>query len=297
MTVNKLSLEPKSNAIRNLNFELFSYETKEDMISTLKQNSNYVKNNDLKEEKIAKHKEKQDILTKLWSYGIDDSTINTIKKTLYPDYVDDIVSEKEWSNEIIKTMLQASYDKMYDSNKPYLGDLEKLQVWKGLKYREEAGTKIIDVPWFGELCSTIKSGTEYRDMDKDGKRSINNLKDSDKFKTFASTIKNCEMMSLSDTYKLMNLVAKQLGITDTIDENYINTVFKKDKNENLPLENPFGRVLRALYMMTGEWFIIPISVDGKTVRSVDCDDSSAWIYDHSYDGGIVRPFAKIRGSL
>jgi hypothetical protein len=28
--------------------------------------------------------------------------------------------------------------------------------------------------------------------------------------------------------------------------------------------------LRALYMMTGEWFVIPISVDGKTVRSVDC---------------------------
>jgi hypothetical protein len=117
----------------------------------------------------------------------------------------------------------------------------------------------------------MKSGIEYRDMDdKNGKRSLDNLKHSDKFKAFALTIKNCEMMELSDTYKLMNLVAKQLGITDTIDENYINILFKKHKDENLPLENPFGRVLRALYMMTGECFVIPISVDGKTVRSVDC---------------------------
>lgn len=70
--------------------------------------------------------------------------------------------------------------------------------------------------------------------DKGGKRSIDNLKDSDKFKAFASTIQGCEMMQLSDTYKLMNLVAQQLGITDTIDENYINTVFKEYKNKNLP---------------------------------------------------------------
>ena len=46
----------------------------------------------------------------------------------------------------MSNMLQAQYDKMYDSNKPYTRDLEKLQGWKNLKYREEAGTKIIDVP-------------------------------------------------------------------------------------------------------------------------------------------------------
>jgi hypothetical protein len=46
----------------------------------------------------------------------------------------------------MSNILQAQYDKMDDSNKPYLRDLEKLQLWKGLKYREEAGKKIIDVP-------------------------------------------------------------------------------------------------------------------------------------------------------
>lgn len=134
-------------------------------------------------------------------------------------------------------------------------------------------------------------------MDKNCKRSIDNLKHSDKFKAFASTIKNCEMMELSDTYKLMILVAKQLGITDTIDENYINTVFKKHKDANLPLEHPFGRILRALYMMIGEWFVIPISVDDNTVRSVDCNDYHA-LFCVNIDGSInVRPFAKIGGSL
>lgn len=163
-----------------------------------------------------------------------------------------------------------------------------------MDYREEAGAKIIDIPWFGELCSTLKSDTEYRDMDKDGRRSINNLKGSDKFKAFVSTIKNCESMELSDTYKLMNLLAQQIGINDMIDENYINIVFKKHKNENLPLENSFGRVLRALYIVTSEWFVIPISVDDKTVRSLTCNKNSAWIFDYIGDNFSVHSFAKIR---
>ncbi len=92
----------------------------------------------------------------------------------------------------------------------------------------------------------------YIDMDdKNGKRSLENLKDSDKFKTFASTIQGCELMNLSDTYKLMNLVGKQLGITDTIDENYINTEGEKCTVDNLLPEHPFGRIMRALYVMLG----------------------------------------------
>jgi hypothetical protein len=51
-------------------------------------------------------------------------------------------------------------------------------------------------------------------------------------------------------------------------------------------------------MMTGECFVIPISVDGKTVRSVDCYHYYAWVYDSFLDvSNDVRPFAKIGGSL
>lgn len=299
--VNNNNLHQQANEIKN--DRTTSFETKEILIDTLKKDMNYQKDEQIKEEKRFKHKEKQDILAKLTTDGVDLQFVDRVRKSLYPGYDPshkqyDIWLEKisEWAREEIKTMMQLQYDKMHPSNKPYTGDLERLQSWKGLKYREEAGTKIIDVPWFGELCSTVKSGTEYRDMDKDSKRSIDNLKHSDKFKAFASTIKNCEMMELSDTYKLMNLVAKQLGTTDTIDENYINTVFKKHKNKNLPLEHPFGRVLRALYMMTGEWFVIPISVDGKTVRSVDCLYDSVWVYGNFFGFNDVRPFAKIGGS-
>ena len=201
-----------------------------------------------------------------------------------------------WASEKMKTMLQSQYDKMHSTNKPYEGDMEKIQAWKDLDYREEAGVKIISLPWFWEFSSTTKSGTEYRDMDKNGTRSISNLKDSKKFKAFADTINWCEMMELSDTYKLMNMVGQQLGITDTIDEHYINAQFDKYSNINLPQENSLWRILRALYMMTGDWFVIPISVKGNMVRSIVCSDSNAWICDISSGGSGARPFSKIGGS-
>jgi hypothetical protein len=55
--------------------------------------------------------------------------------------------------------------------------------------------------------------------------------------------------------------------------------------------------LRALYVITGDWFVIPISVSSdKVVRSVDCYDDGAWVFDSSGDGSFVRPFAEIGGS-
>lgn len=201
-----------------------------------------------------------------------------------------------WASEKMKTMLQSQYDKMHSTNKPYEGDMKKIQAWKDLDYREEAGVKIISLPWFWEFSSTTKSGTEYRDMDKNGTRSISNLKDSKKFKAFADTINWCEMMELSDTYKLMNMVGQQLGITDTIDEHYINAQFDKYSNINLPQENSLWRILRALYMMTGDWFVIPISVKGNMVRSIGCSSNNAWIFDIISDFYSARPFSKIGGS-
>lgn len=103
-------------------------------------------------------------------------------------------------------------------------------------------------------------------------------------------------MELSDTYKLMNMVGQQLGITDTIDEHYINAQFNKYPNVNLPQENSLWRILRALYMMTGDWFVIPISVEGKLVRSIDCNNDNAWIYDDDGVYDSARPFSKIGGS-
>lgn len=35
---------------------------------------------------------------------------------------------------------------MADRDKPYPGDMEKIQSWEGLDYREEAGVKIISLP-------------------------------------------------------------------------------------------------------------------------------------------------------
>lgn len=210
----------------------------------------------------------------------------------------DNIESSEWATEKMKIMLQEQYDGMGDDNKPYTDDFEKLQSWKELDYREESGVKIINVPWFGEICGTQKANMRYIDMDdKNGKRSLENLKDSDKFKTFASTIQGCELMNLSDTYKLMNLVGKQLGITDTIDENYINTEGEKCTVDNLLPEHPFGRIMRALYVMLGTWFMVPISVNDKTVFSVDCLDNVAWFCGNSQDSSPIRPFAKIRGSL
>lgn len=206
------------------------------------------------------------------------------------------VETRSWTSEKMKNMIQEQYKDMSNDNKPYPGDMEKIQAWEGLDYREEAGVKIISLPWFGELCSTANSGTQYRDMYKNGTRSINNLKDSEKFKAFTNTIKWCEMMDLPDTCKLMDMVGQQLGITDTIDENYINTQLKRYLN--LSQDPSLWRILRVLYMMTGDFFVIPISVKekGNWVCSIFCDYRNCWEYHYyggSYEDSYVRPFAKI----
>jgi predicted nucleotidyltransferase len=85
MSMNKL--EPKSNVIRNLDPNLFSFEKKKEIIETLKKESNYVKDETIKTEKVEHHKKKQDIIKKLVEDGRSEEDIDTLKKILYPDSV------------------------------------------------------------------------------------------------------------------------------------------------------------------------------------------------------------------
>lgn len=171
-------------------------------------------------------------------------------------------------------------------------DMEKLYKLP-LSIREEWGEKIVNREWFWEFWSTVNSGMVYKDMDKDKKREIDNVSDSKRFLEFKNKVKGMEMMSLSQHIELMNMVWKQLDIEDKIDLNYINTVFKKYPNENLPKDNNLWRILRWLSVILGQWFVIPISVYWKRVYSVDCIFNYCGIFNRYYRGSHVRPLFKI----
>ena len=241
------------------------------------------------------HKKKQDIIKKLVEDGRSEEDIDTLKKILYPDSVNWSLEKKEWVTEEMKSDMDYRYNEMDDSNKPRQEDMEKIYQLP-LSVREEWWEKIISWEWYGEFWSTVNSGMEYRDMDKDWKREIGNLSKSEKFLTFKEKVKWMEMMSLPQTYQLMNMVWKQLWIEDKIDPNYINTEFKKYPNENLPNDNNLWRILRCLSVIVGKWFVIPVSVDGKTVRSVHCYDFITWVYGSSVGDFNARPLFEVDSS-
>lgn len=295
MSMNKL--EPKSNAIRNLDPKLFSFDTKKEMIQTLKEKEKYQKDESLKTEKIENHKKKQDVINKLVTDGRSEEDISTLKGILYPDSVNwSLEKGKEWVTEEMRSDMDYRYNEMDDSNKPSKEDMEKLYELP-LSVREEWWEKVISLEWYGEFWSTVNSGMEYRDMDKDWKREIDNLWQSKKFLTFKDKVKWMEMMWLEDTYKLMNIVWKQLWITDKIDLNYINTVYGKYPDENLSKDNNLWRILRCLSVIVGKWFVIPISVDGKAVRSVHCINVNTCFYDNDHVSNHgTRPLFKVDSS-
>ena len=294
MSINQL--EPQSNSIRKLDPKIFSYEKKKEIIETLKKDNNYVKDENLKNEKIDHHKKKQDVLKKLEEDGTNEEDISRVKSILYPDHKTESVEDTlEWVTEEMKSNMDYRNGEMSDSNKVWKEDMEKLYKLP-LSVREEWGERIVNREWFWEFWSTINSGMEYRDMDKDGKREVDNLSESKRFLEFKDKVKGMEMMSVKQHIELMNMVWKQLGIEDKIDLNYINTVFKKYPNENLSKDNDLWRILRWLSVILGKWFVIPVSVDGKKVRSVGCDDNDSWVYVSSFDYDFTRPFFKVVSS-
>ena len=294
MSINQL--EPQSNSIRKLDPKIFSYEKKKEIIETLKKDNNYVKDENLKNEKIDHHKKKQDVLKKLEEDGTNEEDISRVKSILYPDHKTESVEDTlEWVTEEMKSNMDYRNGEMSDSNKVWKEDMEKLYKLP-LSVREEWGERIVNREWFWEFWSTVNSGMEYRDMDKDWKREVDNLSESKRFLEFKDKVKWMEMMSVKQHIELMNMVWKQLGIEDKIDLNYINTVFKKYPNENLSKDNDLWRILRWLSVILGKWFVIPVSVDGKTVRSVDCYNKHTWVYVKFHDHDKTRPFFKVVSS-
>lgn len=91
MSINQL--EPKSNTIRKLDPEMFSYEKKKEIIETFKKDNNYVKDQDLKNDKIDHHKKKQDVLKKLEEDGTNEEDIFRVKSILYPDHKTESVED------------------------------------------------------------------------------------------------------------------------------------------------------------------------------------------------------------
>ena len=231
---------------------------------------------------------------------ISEAQMRKVERKKLLDQVSWISKSKEtlssWASEDMKANMKKMQEWMRKENRLSDADREALE-WLPLSMRQEAGVDIIKLDGFAEFSSTTKAKTNYSDMDKDGVRSIDHLKDSPKFRAFVDTIAWCDMMSLDRTYQLMNIVAKQLGITDTIDQNYLNTVYEKYWNSNLPLNNDLWRILRALYVISGDQFVIPILVNGKVVRSVFGIYDGAWIVDNDdgYDY-FVRPFSEIASS-
>lgn len=82
--VNNNNLHQQANEMRN--DRTTSFETKELLIDTLKKDMNYQKDEQIKEEKRLKHKEKQDILAKLTTDGVDLQFVDRVRKSLYPGY-------------------------------------------------------------------------------------------------------------------------------------------------------------------------------------------------------------------
>ena len=91
MSINQL--EPNSNAIRKIYPEICSYERKKEIIETFKKYSNYVKDENLKNEKVDHHKKKQDVLKKLEEDGTNEEDISRVKSILYPDYKTESVED------------------------------------------------------------------------------------------------------------------------------------------------------------------------------------------------------------
>lgn len=291
--INKIHLHPEANAIRN--DKSTSFETKEILIDTLKKESVYTKDLELSDEKRSQHKEKQAILTKLKTEGQSPEFVDRVRKSFYPWYDEshkkyDTWVEKvsEWASEKMKTMMQSQYDSMSEDNKPYPGDLEKLQSWKELDYREEWGTKIVNIPWVGEMC--IVSGVWFSDLYKQGKWSFDNLENSDNFKIFASNIKkNVEMISEDDRYQLFDAIRKQIGIVDVVDGNFIDNSVTlaeeiEDSSEWAPLSNEFARILRSCFLLFGkkDWFHILDSIDDEQLFTNECYKHNIYLRNDTF---------------
>lgn len=202
-----------------------------------------------------------------------------------------------WATPEMQLFMDENHKRMKNNNeKNILPDADREALKKmNPSSREQNWEKIISINW-SEYVSTKSADLRYSDMDKDDKRDIANLKTSTKFTDFQKKIDWIEWMSTDEHYDLMNTLGKQMGITQQITQEYINSVFDKHPNSNLPLDHDLGRILRALYVITGDRFVLPIVVNGKVVRSVSCSDDSAWIYDDNDDGNSVRPLSKIAGS-
>ena len=201
----------------------------------------------------------------------------------------------EWASEEAIVHMDARYDAMNSSNRPSEQDMLALKKLP-LRVRKEGGVNIVKLEEFWEFASTTSMGAQYRDMDKNGERNPAHLSESPKLKGLAEKVWWLSIMSEERTYELMNEIGQALGIKQTISKEYINTVFEEHSNEDLPKDHPLGRIGRAMSVILWDWFVIPISVNGRFVRSFDCNVNGCWVCDNVNDSDYVAPFAEVGGS-
>lgn len=246
------------------------------------------------------------LIAKVWSDGktfeyirkdyLHNTTtfINSIKKKLVKMMIESL-SRKDRMHRV----MFERYKKMVTNNKLPDVDFRKL-LDLPLTCADFNGVTVINRSWFWTFGSSSSAKITYDDMDKtiwwEKVRAIAHLQDSLRWKQFADPLLDAELMSLDDSYRLMNMIVTTLGVTTHIDETYIDRVYCNYRKENLPLDHEFGRVLRALSVIMGSWFELPISVTGLEVRSVACSVNFACFFNNANGINSLSPLFKIRST-
>lgn len=222
-----------------------------------------------------------------------------IRKMLWEDEKQSEISSVD--NPYYQSFL-ATQQEMSENNRLSDADMEAI---KDIPYKREINSAGIVIHTFGDLAPVAipdydKIDLRYSDMDdKDWKRALEHLAESKKFQPWNKNLWASKITFERGAFERMRdhffaiatLVARKLGINDTIDVQFFDNSDNKSKYE---------RIVRALRIITGQAFVMPYKIDSTTgkVSSLDCNHYNVWVYRGSSIGSnIFAPVLKIGSSL
>lgn len=272
----KLPLNEQANAVRNIKFSEDRKEDiaiKQEMISVLKEKTNYKKDEETS-------KEKRERRSKIRNLAWDDAEkIQKLKDVLYTE--EELKQKENFNETIYQDRASHRHDKISNEDfellKPLTTRYSYSMKWEVKIHRFD--DKSFYIPDYDKV------DLRYSDMDyqenwkKDNsKRVFENLKNSPKMQELAkkngldlSTISFKE--SLNTFLHLWQSIADAYGMWITFDIEFIENNEKSVK-----------RILKWIYSITGQTVIMPYKIDDKGyVSSCDVYSDDSWVYYYYYN--------------
>ncbi len=282
MTVNRLN--PQSNTIRNLDKGIFSHNEKQELIDALKTNRSYKKDENKKTASLEQNRNKIDILKKLENQWVEESVIENVKWSLYPEYKQYQSQKTSESSEHLgmnEELIQEAIGRNKIYNKKYNTDKQVREVCSKLNYTRESLGNGREKHMINGIPFSFPKSNEFTFADMKNKNagytmdivSEDGKNQYDKFQTETGMNK----LSPDKVYELLWEFAKAMGIPSTIDYYFFEWNSAKSQGLLQIFRNITGFEGRITLNITNKWY----------VEFLCCNGYSCWFDVYSGDDNYV----------